>query len=123
MAAAKGNPTRNPLLPFGDTPLGFWKATIGPRFTKPEDVRTYGPHRVIMLRALGGAALIAEQQGKRSGIWSHSGALGWGGRLRPTYGCIRKADEHQAAILAILDPYFATLPIAQRWCIYETKAA
>lgn len=121
-ARAEGNPTRDPLRPFGDTPLGFWKATIGPRFTKPEDVRTYGVHRVIMLSPLGDDAKRAYDYGRR-GIWNHGGALGPGGRLRPTHGCIRVLDDHQAALLDPLDRYFATLPVSQRWCIYETLAA
>ena len=112
MAAAKGNPTRNPLLPFGDTPLGQWEGRISAR--PMSNTRTYGIHRVIDLHATGGDALRA-QNNKRDGIWIHGGAARMG-RLRPTYGCIRVADEHMGALLEILDKHLAA------WVPVETRA-
>ncbi len=118
-ARAEGNPTRDPLRRFGDTPLGLWRARIG---RKMADTRTYGVHRVVTLQGLGGDALRACQNG-RSGIWLHGGVLNMRRLLRPTFGCLRVADDHMAAILEILDRYFAPLPQLERWVILETTAA
>lgn len=96
-AARRRNPSRDSLKPFGDTPLGSWVGAIG---AKQTDTRVYGIHPVIMLRATGGDALQATKNG-RAGIWIHGGALRMG-NLRPTFGCIRVADPHMAAILEIL---------------------
>lgn len=119
-AKAEGNPGRDPLRKFGDTPLGFWKGKLSPKPMK--DTRTYGIHRVMMLDPLSGDAKRAYDNGRR-GIWAHGGILNRLGRLRPTHGCIRVADAHMAAILDILDRYFAPLPVSERWVIVETKAA
>ena len=96
-AIARRNASRDPLKPFGDTPLGSWIGTIGPKMA---DTRTYGVNPVIMLRATGGDALQAAKNG-RAGIWIHGGSLRMG-NLRPTFGCVRVADPMMAAILEIL---------------------
>ncbi len=121
-ARREGNPSRDPLKRFGDTPLGTWEGRIGPRFSKPEDVRTYGVHRVITLRATGGDALVAAKKGKRSGIWLHGGAPGIGGILRPTFGCVRVADDHMGAILEIILRWFVGRAPAQQWVPVATVA-
>ena len=111
-AIARRNPTRDPLLPFGDTPLGQWEGRIS---AKPmADTAVYGVNRVITLRAVGGDALQAAKNG-RAGIWIHGGSTRMG-RLRPTYGCVRVADEHMAALLKILDQHPAP------WVPIETRA-
>lgn len=106
-ARAENNPTRDPLRRFGDTPLGLWRARIG---RKMADTRTYGIHRVITLEGLGGDALRACQNG-RSGIWAHGGALDLLRRLRPTFGCIRVADDHMAAILKTFSAPLEWIPV------------
>ena len=95
-AARRGNPERDPLKPFGDTPCGKWKATVG---NAQENIATYGPEPVIMLWPLDGQAYASHQpQNRRVGIWIHGGALNEAGGLRPTYGCIRVHNETMAAL-------------------------
>jgi hypothetical protein len=94
-ARQEGNPTRNPLLPFGDTPTGLWQCSKrGP----VSPASTYGVHPVVVMNPIGGDALRAS---KRCGIWLHGGAPGraavWA-YLRPTFGCLRVADDDMRQI-------------------------
>lgn len=98
-AAKKGNPSRNPERPFGDTPLGEWTVNVG---GINKDKATYGPHQVFMLWPTAGQALVAYNQWKRSGIWLHGGDLNAAGQLRPTYGCIRVANATMAELHEIV---------------------
>ena len=89
-AAREGNPTRDPLKPFGDTPTGLWKCgKRGP----VDPATTYGVHPVLTMLPVSGDALLAST---RSGIWLHGGSLGRNkatGFLRPTFGCLRVSDK------------------------------
>lgn len=98
-AAKKGNPSRDPLKMFGDTPLGLYKAKVGSRL--PGE-RSYGKFPVIRLTPTSGDALIAKQKGRRSGLLIHGGHLGPQGRLRPTNGCVRVSDETQERLIALM---------------------
>lgn len=99
MAAKHGNAKRNPIKPFGDTPLGTWNARLGKAFTSVEDIRTYGPNPVLTLWPTGGQALIShEPKNRRTGIWLHGGDLNASGALRPTYGCLRVHDSTMARL-------------------------
>lgn len=105
MAAIQhGNPQRNPLKGYGDTPLGRYRATLGPAHSStPADLRSYGPHRVILLQPLDGDALTAAKNG-RDGIWIHGGAPAPDGiGLRPTHGCVRLSDRNQGELVALLE--------------------
>lgn len=93
MARVKGNPSRNPLIRFGDTPTGIYTPKV---LAKQADTHKYGPHPPIELKPKSGDCLKAEHDGGRSGIWDHGGALNASGKLRPTYGCIRSHDEDMA---------------------------
>lgn len=91
-AAAKlhHNPTRDPLLPFGDIPTGSYIATVIPAST---DHHAYGPYARFYFTAREGNAVKAN----RSGLEGHGGDLNplykqWGG-LRPTNGCLRFFNE------------------------------
>jgi hypothetical protein len=96
-AKKAGNPNRDPLRRFGDTPTGRYGVKIGPVLPP---LRSYGPNPVIRLSALSGQALDATHLYKRSGIDLHGGDLAADGvSLRPTDGCIRVANEDQAEIL------------------------
>lgn len=108
LAAAKAdNPNRDPMRPFGDTPLGQWRGRIS---AKPmADTRTYGIHRVIMLEPAGGDAIKAHRNGRR-GIWIHGGALRIGS-LRPTHGCVRISDDSMKAILEIFSAPLEWIPV------------
>ena len=88
MAARKGNPTRDPKRPFGDTPSGGYAVRFSP--APMADRSTYGQYRVGFLDPLSGDALTAEENG-RTGLWLHGGTVR-DGQLRPTYGCIRVDD-------------------------------
>mgnify|MGYP001162046202 CR=1 FL=1 len=105
-AAAKvGNPTRSPLQRNGDTPLGKYVGMVqgAPWGTSASRLRSYGPHRTILLYPTGGDALLAMKNG-RSGLAIHGGDLASDGRgFRPTHGCIRLSNYYQAALLVYLD--------------------
>lgn len=102
-AAAKGNPTRNPLRRWGDTPTGTYRVvrlqSSGPGTNYP--AYNYGPDAVIVLDPLSGDALTAKQNG-RTGLLIHGGAPGENGRLRATHGCIRLSNADMAALLLAL---------------------
>lgn len=96
---AHNNPSRNPLLPFGDTPLGVFIGTVIPAGT---DTAGYGPGKRILLTPVSGDCLTAEKNG-REGLMCHSGDPNhaytqWNG-LRPTFGCIRLSNPDMAAII------------------------
>lgn len=98
-AAAKrqGNPQRDPLKQYGDTPPGVYIGTLGMTYKG----RTYGEFPVIMLSPVSGDALRAQKEGGRSGLWIHGGELR-NGELRPTYGCIRVDDSTQKILVDLL---------------------
>lgn len=98
-AAEHGNPSRNPLLPWGDTPLGVYDATVARVTVTPEVERKYGPNGFLTLRPKGGDAKIAEANG-RFGLLIHGGAPGPRGGLRPTFGCVRVGNDDLKALIA-----------------------
>lgn len=98
-AARAGNPQRDPLGRNGDTPTGTYRATLAPLHNPtPARLRTFGAHPRLLLTPIGGPALQAHRNGRR-GLMIHGGALGPGGVLRPTHGCVRLSDDHMAALL------------------------
>jgi hypothetical protein len=98
-AARRGNPSRDPTRPFGDTPAGEYACAIGrPGAVTAELERKYGPHGWIALDPIAGQALQAKRNG-RFGLLIHGGALNAKGRLRPTHGCIRMFNPDLAALL------------------------
>jgi len=102
-AARAGNPTRNPLHKNGDTPTGTYIATLdGPWNHTKAMLRSYGPHMVLRLEPTGGDALTAATNGRR-GLAIHGGDPAADGiSLRPTYGCPRTSNPHQAVLTSIL---------------------
>lgn len=108
-AAKAGNPTRNPLYRNGDTPTGTYIATLdGPWSHTKAMLRSYGPHKVLRLRPIGGDALRCaksdENPDGRDGLAVHGGAFAADGKsLRPTHGCPRTSNPHQAALVSILE--------------------
>jgi len=102
-AAAKkaGNESRDPLKPYGDIPLGNYKAVV----TVPGSPdRSYGPHKRLNLTPTAGPALQAFANG-RYGIMIHGGDLAPNGNLRPTHGCVRVDDHAMENILLTIDEY------------------
>lgn len=101
-AAAHNNPTRNPLLPFGDTPLGTYIGTVVPAGA---DTAGYGPNKRILLTPVSGDCVKAEKNG-REGLMCHGGDPNpeytqWGG-LRPTFGCVRLSNADMGTVLAAI---------------------
>lgn len=99
-ATANGNPTRNPLLPFGDTPNGTY-IVIGLEATGPgttRDAHSYGPNGAIRLEPTSGDALISAGLGRQF-LLIHGGDLNPGGDLRPTNGCVRLSDDDMLALV------------------------
>lgn len=99
-AAMQGNPTADPLKPFGDTPLGLFAATlIPPAGPAPSDVHSYGPYRRLALTPISGPCASMD----RDGIEAHGGGLDplrtKTQGLRCTHGCLRLKD---ADILPVL---------------------
>ncbi len=97
-AKANGNPSRDPLHVFGDTPLGSYQCHVQPPQTP---VHSYGPYKTIALVATGGDALTAQKNG-RSGLLIHGGDLGPNGSLRPTHGCVRLFNEDMKLLTDLL---------------------
>ena len=99
MAKKMGNPKRDPLLPYGDTPTGLYRCKKhGP--VSPS--ATYGIYPVIILIPISGDALKSYSGSRpRAGLWAHGGAKGSNAAtlyLRPTYGCLRTADDDMRQI-------------------------
>ena len=100
-AAAHGNPTRDPIRPYGDCPTGTfdvtgWAATDR---SDTEEVDRFGPHGKVVLDPTGGPALEGKRNG-RYGLLIHGGRLNMSQRLRPTYGCLRVTDAAMEQIVA-----------------------
>jgi L,D-transpeptidase catalytic domain len=102
-AAAHGNPSRDPLRPYGDTPLGTYQVvrvhTTGPNTAYSPD--SYGPNGGIRLEPTGGDAFVARANG-RTGLMIHGGRDRGNGRLVPTNGCLRVSDADMQRIIDTL---------------------
>jgi len=106
-AADHGNPTRDPLKPFGDTPLGTYACVIGHPAVTPKIAHSYGPNGYIVLSPVSGPAKIAEQNG-RFGLLIHGGDLNAAGKLRPTFGCVRVPNDRLRFLMAKIEPLMKT---------------
>jgi hypothetical protein len=102
-ALRHGNPSRNPLLPFGDTPLGRYRVEgilpSGAGTERPAD--RYGPHGVIVLTPTSGDAALADANG-RFHLLIQGGAAAPGRQLRPTNGSLRLGNREQKQLIEIL---------------------
>jgi hypothetical protein len=105
MVAAKshGNPSRNPLLPYGDTPSGHYRVIgtlpSGDGTARPK--KYYGPNNVLVLAPTGGDAALADANG-RFHILIQGGARGPDQRLLPTNGSLRLADKDLEKLVQVL---------------------
>jgi len=114
MAAKHGNPTGNPLLPFGDTPTGGYACTYSAILGDAQFLHSYGPNGIISMVGQEGQALAAYQgigwpgspdyKPARVGIDIHGGdpIPGTAVGLRVTDGCIRVANPSMATIASYL---------------------
>ena len=102
-AIQHNNPTRDPKLPFGDTPTGEYSIAELVTHAKGETTRhTYGAFPSVLLDPQSGDALTAKQNG-REGLMIHGGAPSSSGGLRPTHGCVRLAEDSQKALIDLLE--------------------
>lgn len=106
-ALKNGNPDRDPVRPWGDTPTGTYR---------PAKVITFSPEHAtlgrfaIALVGSGGQALEAmlerPDKPRRTELYIHATrSLDEGRgetRLIPTYGCLRLLDADMAALAALL---------------------
>lgn len=99
-AGDRGNPTGDPLKPYGDTPYGTFavvdivKTGEGSAFNR----RDFGEHGAIRLKPAEGDAALAGRAG-RTGFMIHAGEAAPRGGLKPTNGSVRLADEDLRALL------------------------
>jgi lipoprotein-anchoring transpeptidase ErfK/SrfK len=101
-AKLHGNPDRTTTRPFGDTPTGDYRVVRLVTHTGGEsEVHTYGTFPSVLLDPVAGDALTAKNNG-RSGLMIHGGAPGAGGKLRPTFGCIRVAEDDERDLAALI---------------------
>ena len=95
-AAAEHNPSRDPIMPYGDTPAGTYKPALVDIFAAPHARMGRG---CIPLEGEAGEALVAAQHG-RTGLALHAGR--GNARLVPTYGCVRITDDDFERLVAAL---------------------
>lgn len=92
-AAAKGNPSRDPTRPYGDTPTGGYAVprVVATGAGTVFSAHSYGSNGALVLDPVSGDALAAKANG-RVGLLIYGGAPGTGSRLRATHGCLRLSD-------------------------------
>ena len=98
------NSSRNPLLPFGDIPLGEYQVTqvveSGPGTSW--DSAEFGSGGIVLLLPIGGDAALAEANG-RFGFFIHGGNSLRGGALRPTEdGSLRLLNSDQRKLVGAM---------------------
>ena len=99
-AADHNNASRDPTLPYGDTPLGIYDVT---RADTPSPPRHDMGTTVIWLdRPIAGDAVTAAHNG-RTGLAIHAGR--GNDRLVPTNGCVRMLDKDIDALFALATAY------------------
>ena len=120
-AKVRGNPIRDPLRTFGNTPTGSYaivtiaESKSGSRLGELRSTSgyfTYGREGVIVLRALTGDAVVARTHGRTS-IWLHGGELNSIGELRPTNGCLRVPP----GVIGIIRSVIAEMPLSNGACL------
>jgi hypothetical protein len=93
-----GNPTCARELPFGDPPAGSYEITGSlPPDTAHRRPRRFGRLGALLLAPRAGEAFASRVNG-RSVFALHGGPLDSAGRLRPTRGGLRLADDDLAAL-------------------------
>jgi hypothetical protein len=107
-ATAHGNPTRDSLKPYGDTPLGTYAVVSilanGEGTSRP--VAQYGQSGSIRLDPTGGDAAKAKANG-RTGLLIHAGRHAFSSliepkALKPTNGCIRMRDWDMQGLIDVI---------------------
>jgi len=103
LAAAHGNPRRNPILRYGDTPTGSYRLSQILKSGKGTSLPAaeFGPHGVAVIEGISGAAAMAEANG-RFHFLIQGGRRAASGDLRSTAGALRLANEHLRVLMADL---------------------
>src|SRR5260370_5888998 len=85
-ARKAGNPNRDPLHQFGDTPTGTYLVTgLVTTGTKQHSTSSYGPNGALTLKGIAGDAKTAtDPPYNRTSIWIHGGDLNDNGTLKST---------------------------------------
>jgi hypothetical protein len=103
LAVANGNPQRDPLLRFGDTPAGRYmirrivKSGKGTKFPASR----FGPHGLIVMEPGSGDAACADANG-RFHFLIIGGDLSPGRKLRSTAGSLRLRNDHMRSLIKAL---------------------
>ncbi len=99
------NPSKTPLLPYGDTPGGFYRFSrlISMRQGDPVSVARYGRFGVAVFDPCAGDAALAEAAG-RFELWLHGGTSPEGA-LASTAGSLRVFDHDQQQLMRTLGRY------------------
>jgi GH24 family phage-related lysozyme (muramidase) len=102
LARSNYNPTRTPLLPYGDTPAGSYRFSrlLSMRSGTELDVARYGRFGIVVFDPCTGDAALAEAAG-RFELWLHGGSL-TEGRLSSTAGSLRLFDDDQRQLMRVL---------------------
>lgn len=105
-AAAHGNPSCNPLKPWGNTPTGDYQIQgLLNHGTLEANLHSYGPWDALVLDGLTGDAYAATHgTGERSGIEAHGGDPSSTGGLRVTHGCPRSSNADQKTLVEFIRP-------------------
>ena len=111
IAAAHGNPTRDPKHEDGDHPAGTYRVVHVERDKSP--AHSFGPF-FLLLDPTSGDALIAKTN-DRKGLAIHGGDPVADGSLRATEGCLRVSNATVVSIAGLVQPELA----AGRPVIYE----
>lgn len=115
MAAAKGNPTRDPKKQFGDTPLGEYEGKLSFVPDTPENRRAYGlpddskSIPVIHLKPISGDGLTRQQNEDKAaghhvemGLLIHAGPPNAQNQLRSTHGCLRVWGKDFSLVVPVI---------------------
>lgn len=94
------NPSRTPLLPYGDTPVGTYRFSrlLSMREADGVDVERYGRFGVAVFDPAAGDAALAEAAG-RFELWIHGGSERVDQHLASTAGSLRLHDDDQRQIM------------------------
>lgn len=102
-ASDHGNPTRSTLFPFGDIPLGWYRARLScpPHLPHLKPTRTlrheYGSAGWLTLEPVNGDALLARERGAY-GFTIVGGEMNHERKLRPTLCGLRLAEWDMSAL-------------------------
>lgn len=107
-ASDHGNPTRSTLYPFGDIPLGWYRArlSVPPHLPYLKPTRTlrheYGSSGWLTLEPINGDALLARNRGAY-GFAIVGGEMNHERKLRPTLCGLRLAEWDMSALRAEIE--------------------